>query len=339
MASLADVARLAGVSKATASRALSGAGEVAPATRARVVAAAAELGFVASATAASLVTGRTRNVGVVSPHIGKWYYSEVIEGIEEALIREGYDLTVFRLQEDPTQRQQLFGYFLARKRVDAVITVSLALSPEDVTALHALGRPVVGIGGGIPGMSSLRIDDVEASRLATAHLTSLGHRRILHVGGDQAEKRDFHIHSQRLAGFRQALLAAGIAPSGADFHQADLSIPGGLRAGLDVLGDPSRRPTAVAAATDEIAIGVLIAADRLGIRVPGDLSVVGIDDHELAEMYGLTTVRQLPREQGELAVALALEAMEPSALETRDIEVPVTLVVRSSTAAPAPPRR
>ncbi|MBN9605246.1 MAG: LacI family DNA-binding transcriptional regulator [Actinomycetales bacterium] len=333
MASLADVARLAGVSKATASRALSGAGEVSPSTRERVVSAAAELGFVASSTAASLVTGRTRNVGVVSPFVSRWYFSEVIEGVEEALIREGYDLTLFRVQEDPSRRQRVFDYFLVRKRVDAVITIAVALSPDEVAALRALGRPVVGVGGGIPGMSSLQIDDVAAARLATEHLLSLGHRHIVHLGGDQTEQMDFHIHSQRLAGFRQALAGAGIPPHD-DFLATPLTIPGGFQVALDLLGDPRRRPTAIFAASDEIAIGAIMAAGRLGIRVPQELSVVGIDDHELSEMHGLTTVRQVPREQGELAVSLALEAMSAPAPETRDVALPITLVVRSSTAAP-----
>lgn len=334
MSSLADVARRAGVSKATASRALSGAAHVSDATRARVAAAASELGFVASTSAASLVTGRTRNVGVVTPFINRWFFGEVIEGIEEALIEAGYDLTLFRVQEDPKLRQRVFDYFLVRKRVDAVITICVALTPEEVRMLRSLGKPVVGIGGGIPGMSSLRIDDVAASRLATEHLLSLGHERIVHFGGDQEERMDFHLHAQRLAGFRQAMANAGHRPGG-DFHATEFTIQGGFSLALDVLGDPASRPTAVMAASDEIAIGVVVAARQLGIRVPSELSVVGIDDHDLAEMFGLTTVRQRPRAQGRDAVHLMMGSIASGDAEsTHEIHLPVSLRVRSSTSAP-----
>ncbi|WP_294178189.1 LacI family DNA-binding transcriptional regulator [uncultured Schumannella sp.] len=333
MSSLAEVARHAGVSKATASRALSGAAHVSEATRARVAASAAELGFVASTSAASLVTGRSRNVGVVTPFISRWFFGEVIEGVEEALIDAGYDLTLFRVQEDPDLRQRVFDYFLVRKRVDAVITVCVALSPEEISALAALGKPVVGIGGGIAGMSSIRIDDVAASRLATEHLLSLGHSHILHVGGDQEERMDFHVHAQRLAGFRQAMATAGHRP-GDDFAAAEFTIAGGFSTGLRVLGNPTTRPSAIVAASDEIAIGVILAARQLGIQVPRDLSVVGIDDHDLAEMFGLTTVRQVPRAQGRDAVSMIMASINSGELTRRDLQLPLALRVRSSTSAP-----
>lgn len=337
MSSLADVAQRAGVSKATASRALSGAAHVSAASRERVIAAAAELGFVVSSSAASLVTGRTRNVGVVTPAVNRWYFAEVIEGIEGALIDAGYDLTLFRVDEDPAQRQRVFDYFLVRKRVDAVVTIGVALTPQEVRMLRTLGKPVVGIGGGIPGMSSLAIDDVGASRLATEHLLSLGHTTIAHLGGDQAEQMDFHVHTRRLAGFRQAIIDAGHRP-GDDFWPTDFTIPGAHRVALDLLGDPQRRPTGIVAASDEIAIGVIIAARELGIRIPEELSVVGIDDHELAEMFGLTTVRQLPREQGVEAVRMLLAAVGGGDGTTREVRIPVSLRVRSSTTAPPIPR-
>ena len=108
MSILADVARIAGVSKSTASRALSGRGYVSVDTRRKVEAAAADLGYVVSSTAASLVTGRTRNVGVVIPYINRWYFAEVLEGIEQALIRSGYDLTLYRLRTDVDLRRRVF---------------------------------------------------------------------------------------------------------------------------------------------------------------------------------------------------------------------------------------
>ncbi|KQV25670.1 MULTISPECIES: LacI family DNA-binding transcriptional regulator [unclassified Microcella] len=334
MSILADVARIAGVSKSTASRALSGRGYVSEDTRLKVEQAAAELGYVVSTAAASLVTGRTRNVGVVIPYINRWYFGEVLEGIEASLIQAGYDLTLYRLSSDADLRRRVFDYFLVRKRVDAVISVAIALSPHEVHMLQALGKPLVGIGGLIPGIPSLSIDDVETARLATEHLISLGHRRIMHIGGDQHEQMDFRVHSQRYVGFERALREAGITLEDG-FRDAEFSIQGGHAAGLAVLGDPRTRPTAIFAGCDEIAIGIMVAARQLGIAIPQELSVIGIDGHPLAETFGLTTVVQQPGDQGARAVELLLGQLDatPEAPPSEHIVLPTTLSVRTSTAA------
>ena len=340
MSILADVARIAGVSKSTASRALSGRGYVSEDTRRRVESAAAELGYVVSSTAASLVTGRTRNVAVVIPYINRWYFAEVLEGIEAALIRAGYDLTLYRLSTDRDLRRRVFDYFLVRKRVDAVISVTIDLSPHEVQMLQSLGKPLVGIGGRIDGIPSLSIDDVETARLATEHLISLGHRRILHIGGDQNEQMDFRVHSQRYTGFCRALADAGISIDD-DFREADFSIEGGFTIGLAVLGDPRTRPTAIFAGCDEIAIGVMVAARQLGISVPAELSVIGVDGHPLSGMFGLTTLVQEPGGQGARAVELLLSQLEHADAPPPDEHVllPTALTVRTSTAAQRPTQR
>jgi DNA-binding LacI/PurR family transcriptional regulator len=293
------------------------------------------MGYVVSTNAASLVTGQTRNVGVVTPFINRWFFAEVIEGIESALIGAGYDLTLYRLSSDAEQRRRVFDYFLVRKRVDAVIAVGIALTPQEVGLLHDLKKPIVGIGGAIDGITTLSIADVAASRLATEHLIALGHTDIMHFGGDQDEQLDFSVHAQRLAGFRAALDGAGI-PRSDNFRPTAFSIPGGYAVGLAALADPDGRPTAVVAGCDEIAIGVILAARELGIRVPEDLSVVGLDDHALADMFGLTTLRQDPGTQGATAVELIMsELAEPDEeWPSRALTSPVRLIVRASTAAP-----
>ena len=336
VSALSDVARIAGVSKATASRALSGNGYVSSGTRDRVVAAAATIGYVVSSTASSLVTGQTRNVGVVLPHIGRWYFGEVLEGIESALIAAGYDLTLYRLSPDAAERRRVFEYFLVRKRVDAVIAVGIELTSHEVGLLHSLAKPIVGIGGPIDGIASLSIDDVAAAALVTEHLISLGHTRIMHFGGDQEKEMDFRVHSQRLEGFRRAMSGAGLPAPDDAFRATTLSIEGGYALGLAVLADPRTRPTGVVAGSDEVAIGTIVAARQLGIQVPAQLSVVGIDGHELAAMFGLTTLAQEPKAQGSTAVRLVMDEL----LETSDPALmrwkpyPVRLDVRSSTTAP-----
>ncbi|WP_337852795.1 LacI family DNA-binding transcriptional regulator [Rathayibacter sp. YIM 133350] len=334
MNAIADVARQAGVSKATASRALSGRGYVAEETRVRVVRAASDLGYIASPNAASLVTGRTKNVGVIIPFVNRWFFGEVLEGIERELAAASYDLTLYNLTADAAGRARIFEFFLARKRVDAVIAVGVELSADEVDRLQRMGKPVVGVGGAIDGATTFAIDDVAAAQLATEHLISLGHSRIAHIGGDIAQQLDFSVHGKRLRGWQQAMTSAGLGTADA-FWPASFSMPGGYAAALQVLGDPRQRPSAIFAACDEIGFGVMLAAQRLGVDVPHALSVVGIDDHEYAPMFGLTTVAQHPGEQGRLAVASVMRLLESDATTTASQTVlPVRLVVRSSTAAP-----
>ena len=332
MSAIADVARLAGVSKATASRALSGRGYVSDDTRARVTSAAADLGYIASPNAASLVTGRSKNVGVIIPFINRWFFGEVLEGIERGLLAAGYDLTLYNLTQDAAERTRIFEFFLARKRVDAVIAVGVALLPAEVARLTALGKPVVGIGGAMAGASTFAIDDVAAASLATEHLLSLGHTRIAHMGGELAHQMDFSVHGKRLLGWERAMRAARL-PTEDCFWPTEFSMPGGYAVALQVLGDPRRRPTAVFAACDEIAFGAILAAQNLGVDVPRDLSVAGIDGHEYAPMFGLTTVEQKPREQGRAAVAAVMDLLDGESEARGQTTLPVSLSVRSSTMA------
>jgi len=357
MVGIGEVARAAGVSAATVSRALSGNGPVSPATRERVTRAALELGYVVSSTASSLASGRTKNVGAVVPFLGRWYFSAVIEGAERALLRRGYDLTLYNLAGGGEERRSVFEHFLLRGRVDAVIAVSLELTADEVTRLLALGKPVVGVGGPIPGAPALTMDDIAVSRLITEHLISLGHTRIGLIGGDRESDLDFHLPTSRRHGSEQAIAEAGCPPPrvvGADF-----TIPGGYRAAKQLLGDPHARPTAIVAASDEMAIGAILAARDLGLNVPGDVSIAGIDDHDLAEFFGLTTVALHPTRQGERAVDALMSRLHPDApvptvpgtpapddrgaVHAPDPDAPAgaaipldfDLVVRSSTARPA----
>jgi DNA-binding LacI/PurR family transcriptional regulator len=332
MSALADVALLAGVSKATASRALSGRGYVSDETRQRVVDAAATLGFVASTNAASLVTGQTKNVGLVIPFVNRWYFGEVLDGIEQTLLEAGYDLTLYKLRDDELQRRKVFEYFLVRKRVDAVIAVGIALSSDEVELLHALGKPLVGLGGVIDGITTLSLDDTDCARIATEHVLNLGHRHVVHLGGSLDRQMDFRVHQQRLEGYISTMREAGL-PTEGSFYPTDFTMEGGYAAALRILADPLTRPTAIVAGCDEIAFGALIAARQLGIAVPTSLSIIGIDGHEHADMFGLTTLAQEPAAQGRRCVELLMELLlsydpERTAVHHR---VDVRLDVRSST--------
>jgi DNA-binding LacI/PurR family transcriptional regulator len=269
----------------------------------------------------------------VTPFINRWFYAEVIDGVESALIGAGYDLTLYRLTDDKEQRTALFKYFLVRKGVDAVIALTLFINDEEVQRLRSLGKPIVGVGGRIPNIATFSIDDVTTARRATEYLISLGHTKVMHVGGDQEKQLDFEVHSNRLAGFRQAMKAAGLTHDN-DFLGDDFDLSGGYRSAMKALSNPSTRPTGIVAGSDEIAIGVITAARELGIRVPEDLSIIGIDGHPLGETFGLTTMNQHPARQGSMAVSQALAQLSGEWDEKDDshLELQVDLEVRTSTA-------
>jgi DNA-binding LacI/PurR family transcriptional regulator len=335
MASIKDVAERAGLSIATVSRALSGKGHVSAPSRERARAAAAELGFVPSYQASSLASGRTRNVGLVVPTVRRWYFSSVVEGISAALLDAGYDLTLYNITEGPIRRRSILQDFLLRKRVDAVIAVALALTEEEIGQMLAINRPLVGIGGPLPGASTIRIDDHGLAESAVNHLIRLGHSRIAHLTGDSVYEQDFKIPRTRRAGYEKAMTAAGLSLRSSWVARADFTIEGAYAVARDLLGGTSERPTAVFAASDEMAIGTILAARDFGLRVPEDLSVIGLDGHELGELFGLTTIDQDPRGQGALAVRLLLEefdaGVESAVVNT---EYPTRFVIRRSTAVP-----
>ena len=334
MSGIADVARMAGVSKSTASRALTGSGYVSESTRRRVVDAATTLGYVASTSAVSLATGRTQNVGVLMPYLTQWFYAEVLEGIQEALLSRDLDLTLYVARPGTSGRERIFEHFLTRRRFDGLIVVGLEPADHELQRLVSLGRPLVSIvGPGEDGTSLIEIDDAHAARRATDHLIALGHRHIAFLGGGDDDLRA-HVDQRRLQGYRDSMTAAGLA---AEIRHVPSppSMPGGYAAAVDLLGDSMSRPTAVIGTCDEAAIGAIIAARRLGIRVPTDLSVIGIDDHENAEMFGLTTLKQVPWEQGAAAVELLLSRMQSADTPHTAVRLRARLVMRRSTAPPS----
>ncbi|MBF4563053.1 LacI family DNA-binding transcriptional regulator [Microbacterium sp. VKM Ac-2870] len=330
MAGIAEVAAHAGVSKATASRALSGAGYVSETTKSRVRAAAAELGYVPSAGAVGLATGRTQNVGVVMPYVNRWFFAEVLEGIQQALLERGLDLTLYDAKPGTDGRARIFDDFLARKRFDGLIAVGLEPVDHELERLTRIDRPIVSVVGSSDLTSVVAVDDDYAARRATEHLIALGHRDIAFVGG-APQSHWAHVDQERLAGYQHAMREAGLSQFLRHAH-SEVTLPDGYAAAADLLSDARHRPTAIVGVCDEVAIGTIIAAQRLGIQVPSALSVVGIDDHEFAEMFALTTLQQMPRDQGRAAVGVLLAEIAEPGRERTELRVPARLVVRNSTA-------
>jgi DNA-binding LacI/PurR family transcriptional regulator len=343
VAGIEEVAKLAGVSTATVSRAMSGKAHVSAKSQAKVEAAALQLGYVASSSAYGMATGRTRTIGVVVPFVDRWYFSTILESAETLMREHGYDLTLYNLSGGVAQRQRIFNEFLLRKRVDAVLTCAVKFGHTELENLNRTRKPILGIGGPVSGARTISIDEVEAGRLATEHLIGLGHKKIGMIGGPTASEMEFQQNNLRRSGYEDALRAAGIEIQPNWFLPGNYTLPGGHHAAKQLLGDPRHAPTAIFCASDEMAFGAIMAAKELGLRVPEDVSIMGIDDHDLSEHFGLSTVSQNVRKQATYAVERLISIIESlsevDSINTEENEDwPLELVVRSSTARPAAAR-
>lgn len=328
-----DVAALAGVSTATVSRALHGSRSISEATRRKVEKAAQDLGY----TIAPAVSDRAR-VAVVMPYLDRWYFAKVLDGAERAFADKRIVVLIHRLVGLDDRRRALLGD-IPRREADGVLMVNVPPAPDEADLLAERHIPMVLLGATLPGVSSVEIDDVASARTATKHLVDLGHRRIGLVAGRPFERIPFTAPPERRRGFLLAHKDAGLPWDPGLEVTADFTVRGAQRAAVALL-DRADPPTAVFAESDEMAFGVMAVARRLGLRVPEDLSVVGFDDHELAESVGLTTIAQPVPTLGELAALqlaalIAQHAHQPTA---QRVHVPTLLVVRESTAPPADSR-
>jgi LacI family transcriptional regulator, repressor for deo operon, udp, cdd, tsx, nupC, and nupG len=337
VASIEDVARHAGVSIATVSRALRGLPDVAPSTRDRVLAAATELNYVASPFAARLASGRTTTVGLVVPFVNRWFFAEVISTVETALRHAGFDLLLYNLG-DAEGRCRFFDVMPMRKRVDGVLVASLVLDDSEFDALTELKRPVGLLGLDRDGFLSTSIDDVAAAHAAVDHLIEAGHRRIALIGGDTDDPMAFTPPLHRRDGYRDALQAVGTAPDPRLEHLGYFTVEGGRAAARHLLS-LDEPPTAIFAESDEMAYGALREIREAGLRVPEDVAVVGFDDQPLSELLDLSTIRQPVAEEA-LDITTRLLAM--IADDTDEVPVrpaivlPTELVVRGSSVARTP---
>lgn len=335
-ATIADVAKAAGVSVATVSRALRGLDKVHPETRERVVQAAADLDYIASPTAAGLASGRSRLVGIITPFMARWFFTGIMSAIEKTVREYQHHILLMDLEqsESPVSRLSLTQGMLF-KRVDGLIVINVEMQEAEQELVRRLGLPVVAVGNRFEDSPCIGIDDFGSTALAAEHLLGLGHRRIAYVGKARPNASHRKTPSDRLAGFRHAMTRAGIVTPSSWVFESDWSAGDANALALDLLSG-SDRPTAVLAASDEMALGVLGAARRLGLDVPRELSIVGIDDHDLAAVFGLTTVRQDVAAQGVAAAQTLLGLLglvKPELIPEQTF--PVELVVRDSTAGPA----
>lgn len=333
MTGIEDVARASGVSTATVSRALRGLPNVAEATRAAVRRAADDLGYVPSSSAAGLASGRTRAMGAVVPSVSRWFYTAVLEGIDSELRAASYDLILFNLGGRGTDRSRVFHRSILRKRTDALVALCIDFSAEERRQLASTGHPTVVVGGAVRGLRHIGIDDLDVARRATQHLIDLGHTDIAFLGGEDEAGLNHTVPRSRRTGWARALADAGL-PARDDRVLMGRFDALTSRNAVDAMLDAGRgHPTAFFAASDEMALGTMLSLSAHGLRVPHDVSVIGIDGHPLAHVFPLTTFEQDPAAQGAFAVRMLLDALTGRAA-LRSVRHPVRLVDRGSTAPP-----
>ena len=329
---IVEIAKKAGVSPATVSRALRGFHHVNERTRTKIVAAAMELNYpLRPDLIPRELAERTNRIGVIAPYISRWYFAQAINGIEDSLRENGMDLLLYNFSQVEA-RQRIFQHKQLRGKVDALIVISLPPTDEEFASLLTLGIPITTIGFTHEGCSSVAIDDVIGGRIATEHLTSLGHRKIATLSGQRETAFSFDVSDNRNKGYTEALNAVGVE------WNPDLEIRGDFNIYTAEIATDSflrrkKLPTAIFCHSDEMAAGALKAIRAKGMRVPEDISVIGFDDHLIAEYIGLTTVSQPPQFEGQMAAAAAIAEIANPTIERKKIVIPTSLVVRETTAA------
>jgi DNA-binding LacI/PurR family transcriptional regulator len=337
-ATIKDIARRAGVSHSTVSRALRGSPLISEDTSERIRLIAQEMGYYPSAAARSLKTNQTRALGVIVRNIDDPFFSEILQGIEDIAQGKGYSLFISSSQNE-ADRERMIVKAMREHRVDGVIICSTAFSTSQSREFldHSVPIVVVNNQAAEDYRYSIYHDDVDGSRQITRHLIELGHRRIAYLGNAISGRTTL----DRLSGFKQEMEAAGLPIPDELFHQVPGGEPEHGLAGLNHFLDLTQRPTALVCYNDMMAIGALTGLHQAGIQVPTELSVTGFDNIVLSAFTNppLTTFDQPKHYIGAEAARLLLGMLGPDPEKNTTGLTSQTLkgrlLVRKSTAPPA----
>jgi DNA-binding LacI/PurR family transcriptional regulator len=327
----AEVARLAGVSQSAVSRVFTPGASVSAKTMEKVRAAAEELGYRPNVLARSLITGRTRIIGLVVAYLENQFYPMALELLSRALQARGYHILVF-MAENSTERVAQVMSELLDYQVDGIITASVAMSNDLTARCDGAGIPVVMFNRGQDDarLSEVTSDNVNGARRAAEFLIKGGHKRIAHVMGWQGSSTG----RDRAEGFKQAMQAAGLQP----FAMVDGTYSREKAAAVTrELCQGPERPDAIFVGNDHMAFAVMdTLRHELGLRVPQDVSVVGYDDVPMAAWpaYGLTTIRQPVNRMVEATVAALLNQIEGGSSAPTKVKINGPLMVRTSARIP-----
>lgn len=329
--SIKDIARVAKVSHSTVSRALHNSPLVSHETAQRIREIAREKGYRPSAVARSLVTRRTKTIGVVVTRIADPFIAEVVNGIEEVANDHGYSVFLANSNANPDREVKVVHSFHER-RVDGILVTASRVGALYMPLLTEMRVPTVLINNQHPGefVHSVMIDNVTASSQATEHLIQLGHKRIAYIG----DQYGFQSDTERFAGYRRALEIADVPFLPELIAHGDGNAEGGMHA-MQKLLETVDPPTAVFCYNDMSALGALRSIRAKGMRVPEDISVVGFDDLFIASYTNpaLTTISQPMKQMGSTAMEILLKLFN-GANSQNNIKVQGQLIVRESTARP-----
>lgn len=305
MATIYDVAKKAGVGVGTVSRVLNANAHVSPQTRERVLLAMQELDYQPHAVARSLATSRTNSIGVLVPFFTRHFFIEVLRGIQDVAHRTDQGIFLYNVQKHQ-QKETYLARIPVERRVDGLIVITLRIRDQHAAKFLKGKLPVILVDSYHPTLPSLVVDNAYGAKIATEHLLSLGHKKIAFINGLMR----YHASRARKDGFAEAFTLAGLTPDSNLIVETEFDRPGGEQ-GMASLWEGGARPTAVFAASDLQAIGAIEFLKSKGVRVPEDVAVVGYDDIEMAELLGLTTIRQPMYTMGAEAAERLLGGLPP----------------------------
>ncbi len=326
-----DVARIAGVGTGTVSRVINNNAGVKPATRKKVLSAIAQLNYRPNPIARSMISKRTGAIGVIVPFFTRPFNTELLRAVQAALSRSGKELVLYDV-ETAAQRNHYLSELPMLHRVDGLLLLSLPLEDSFAMDIKEAEIPVILIDTYSPFFTSLIVDNIEGAYKAVKYLIDLGHRLIGFINGVIEGNIKFNQANDRLIGLHRAFGEAGLLFEPELMLTSEWNRSGGKQAALQLLSQ-EKRPTAIFAASDMQAIGVLEAAKDLCINVPGELSVIGFDGLEVSELLELSTVQQPMRQMGELGVNKLIELMKNPQQLPELIRLNTTLIVRLTTRA------
>jgi LacI family transcriptional regulator len=328
MTTIREVAEKAGVSSATVSHVINKTRFVSVVVQERVRKSMDELGYHPNALARSLRRGETKTIGLILPDSANPFFAEIGRAIENAAFESEYSVVLCNTENDQN-KERLYTEVLEDKQVDGMIFVAAGDQTDSLHRLIQGKLPVVLVDRDLPSLEvdTVLSDNFLGGRLATQHLIDLNHQRIGCITGPS----NLNPSAKRVAGYRAALMDAGIPLDETLIIRGDFHPESGRLAALELLG-LSNRPTAIFVCNDMMAVGALRAAMESGLRVPEDLSLIGYDDIELAcyTTPPLTTIQQYKMEVGRVAVEILVNRINKKQLNPQRLTLPVSLVVRGS---------
>lgn len=327
-----DVAKKAGVGIGTVSRVLNNHPSVSKQTRKRILDTIDELGYIPHAMARGLASHKANSIGIVVPFFTHHFFIEILKGIQVAAYEFGLDIILYNVQSSD-QKSKYFGRISTEKKVDGIIVIALSVHDEHVRTFNEAGIPVVLVDTYHKNATCLTVNNIEGARSATEHLLLLGHNRIGFLNG----LLRYHSSRNRLRGYKTALDEWSIGIDDSLITESEFSRADGFKA-MEQLWSENKKPSAIFAASDLQAIGAIEYLTAQGLKVPQNVSIVGFDNIELAELVNLTTISQPMYQMGVDALNILVQKLTgptqkggdtaPTALQK--VYTP-TLVVRKST--------